>query len=62
MKHKLILNDEVQVGYNAETDEYEILVLAGPEAHHPPKLIRIPAWFIGKVYQVYQKAFARGEI
>ena len=55
MKNKLILNDDVQVGYNTETDEYEILVLPGPEAHHPPKLIRIPAWFIGKAFQVYRK-------
>lgn len=58
MKNKLILNDDVLVGYNPETDEYEILVLAGPEAHHPPKLIRIPAWFMGKVFQ----AFRKGEI
>ena len=43
-------NDRVLVGYNVETDEYDILALAGPEAHHPPKLIRIPAWFLDEVY------------
>jgi hypothetical protein len=55
MKNKLVLNDDVLVGYNTETDEYEILVLAGPEAHNPPKLICIPAYFIGKVFQAFRK-------